>query len=109
MKGIGFKEPLSLKVIHGEKEMTRRIIKPQPDDSGVRCERLQDISDEDCIKEGISAISQKYNAPFIYYNGFDYDNTPSRSYATLINKICGKGTWESNPYVWVYDFKLLKK
>ncbi len=25
------------------------------------------------------------------------------------NKLSGKGTWESNPYVWVYDFELKSK
>jgi hypothetical protein len=29
-----------------------------------------------------------------------------KAYAFLIDKINGKGTWESNPYVWVYDFQL---
>ena len=28
-------------------------------------------------------------------------------YSVLIDKISGKGTWESNPYVFVYDFKLI--
>lgn len=26
----------------------------------------------------------------------------------LIDKVSGKGTWESNPYVWVYEFELMK-
>lgn len=29
-------------------------------------------------------------------------------YAELIDKVSGKGTWESNPYVFVYDFELIK-
>jgi hypothetical protein len=45
--------------------------------TGVHCERLQDISDEDCLKSGV-----------------------------FLDR--GKGTWERNPYVWVYEFKLLK-
>ena len=27
-------------------------------------------------------------------------------YAALIDKISGKGTWERNPWVYAYDFKL---
>ena len=74
----------------------------------VRCERLQDISEhEDCLKEGIKPIPQKYNGEFIYnYGGCNCENTLKRAYAALFEKINGKGTWESNPYVWVYDFRL---
>lgn len=34
--------------------------------------------------------------------------TAKESFACLIDKMSGKGTWESNPYVWVYDFELIK-
>jgi hypothetical protein len=30
------------------------------------------------------------------------------AFAALIDKINGYGTWESNPYVWAYDFELAK-
>ena len=30
------------------------------------------------------------------------------AYAALIDKISGKGTWASNPYVFVYEFELIK-
>ena len=30
------------------------------------------------------------------------------AFANLINRISGKGTWESNPYVFAYSFKLIK-
>ncbi|MDR1340659.1 MAG: hypothetical protein LBK58_11505 [Prevotellaceae bacterium] len=33
---------------------------------------------------------------------------PRKACAALIDSISGKGTWESNPYVFVYDFKLTK-
>jgi len=74
--------------------------------TAVRCERLQDISDEDCLKEGIVPHVRKdafysYDYKRVFYSA-------KESYADLINKINGKGTWENNPYVFVYDFKLLK-
>ena len=79
----------------------------------VRLERLQDISDEDCVKEGIFQDSGDDTfPPSIFYDfagndegGFD---TPREAFAILIDKVSGKGTWDSNPYVWVYDFELVK-
>ena len=35
-------------------------------------------------------------------------STTQDAYASLINKIYGKGTWESNPFVFVYDFELIE-
>ncbi|MCL2651549.1 MAG: hypothetical protein FWD60_11070 [Candidatus Azobacteroides sp.] len=79
--------------------------------TGVRCEMLQDISDEDCLKEGIFGYPSndlKSGFPVWAYGDKSLAyNTPKQAYAALINKINGKGTWESNPYVWVYDFKLI--
>ena len=79
--------------------------------TGVKVERLQDISDEDCLKEGIYEDSgdDKF-PPSIFYDfegnkddGFD---TPREAFAALIDKVSGEGTWERNPFVWVYEFKL---
>ena len=84
----------------------------------VRVERLQDISAEDCLKEGVVKDTCK-----TYFNGYtvkfsldQYNNilssewfrTPREAFAHLINKVSKKGTWESNPYVFVYDFELVK-
>lgn len=76
-------------------------------------ERLQDISDEDCIREGITAKFVPYEdgRPGYDYT-YDYDyayyfNTPREAFASLIEKVSGRGTWESNPIVWVYEFELL--
>ena len=79
----------------------------------IKVERLQDISDEDCIKEGI--IKKPY--PFVREAGWVYcmpnDSMnnyvyPTQCFADLINEVSGKGTWESNPYVFAYSFKLIK-
>lgn len=79
----------------------------------VRVERLQDISDEDCLKEGINASNSHeigYGIPWVYEFGGSKMAyyTPREAYAALIDKVSGKGTWESNPYVFVYDFELVK-
>lgn len=57
-----------------------------------KVERLQDISNEDCMKEGILT---------------DDISMYRRIFASLIDKINGKGTWERNPYVFVYEFELI--
>ncbi len=81
----------------------------------VRVERLQDISDEDCIKEGIRKWTKdyeifKYDMPegFEIFKWIDKPRTPRSAYAALIDKVSGKGAWDSNPYVFVYEFELIK-
>lgn len=86
--------------------------------TNVRVERLQDISDDECIKEGVgisatnNRIGYPFSIPFNYYVGEDKEgcrySTPREAYAALIDRISGKGTWDSNPYVFVYDFELVK-
>ena len=44
-----------------------------------------------------------YDNQGIYHYG-----TPREAYSALFDSIYGKGTWDSNPYVWVYDYKLIK-
>ena len=78
----------------------------------VRVERLQDISDEDCIKEGVRKVVNENGIYVQYYvgkgdNACSFEN-PREAFAHLINKVTGKDAWESNPWVWVYDFELIK-
>lgn len=87
--------------------------------TNVRVERLQDISYEDCIKEGVDLNTRQYGSNGNKYycvrglgncrgvDCYNYD-TPRGAYAALIDKVSGKGTWEKNPYVFVYDFELVK-
>lgn len=70
----------------------------------VKVERLRDISDEDILKEGIFKLTDKYFLP----NGVDKAFTSAReAFASLIDKVSGKGTWESNPWVVAYSFELV--
>ena len=73
--------------------------------TGVSAERLQDISEEDCFKEGV----ELYNNYDGTYGGWTAPSTLKEAYAALINSIHGNGTWEKNPWVWVYDFELTTK
>lgn len=81
--------------------------------TNIIAQKLQDISDEDCLKEGIYEDSgdDKF-PPSVFYefygNNDDGFNTPREAFAALIDKVSGKGTWERNPYVFGYEFKLIK-
>ena len=78
----------------------------------IKVERLQDISDEDCFKEGIYASNSHeigYGIPWVYEfakSKLAY-YTPREAFAALIDKVSGKGTWESNPFVFAYEFVLV--
>lgn len=94
--------------------------------NNIRIERLQDISEDDCLKEGIMEWNPKdeaegvviknlleYNErnghfPFQIPRCWNMYDTPRQAFADLIDKISSKGTWESNPWVFVYDFELIK-
>ena len=73
--------------------------------TGIRIERLQEISDKDCLKEGIYEVNQgRYKL-----NGLNYiSDSPRMVYEELIDKIIRRGTWCSNPFVFIYDFELIK-
>lgn len=38
----------------------------------------------------------------------DVHDTPQEAFAHLINKVSKKDVWSENPYVFVYDFELVK-
>ena len=82
-------------------------------------QRLQDISNEDCFKEGVIKNQIGY-----YVKGIKPDKihcsytivddvayklfpTPKEAYAALINKVNGKGTWDNNDWVWAIEFELI--
>ena len=78
----------------------------------VRVERLQDISDEDCLKEGVRKVVNENGIYVQYYvgkgdNACSFEN-PREAFAHLINKVSRKDVWAENPYVFVYDFELVK-
>ncbi|KAA3994696.1 hypothetical protein K0F82_12715 [Bacteroides ovatus] len=79
--------------------------------TNVKIERLQDISDEDCLKEGIikgkcgSESTHFMDAYYVPKEKQPYC-TPRDAFEVLIDKVSGKGVWESNPFVFVYEFVL---
>lgn len=80
----------------------------------IKVERLQDISDEDCMAEGVRNIldcNNLYGVIKYHKSGeitFLTGKTPREVYSTLIDKISGRGTWQRNPFVFAYDFELIK-
>ena len=86
--------------------------------TNVKIERLQDISDEDCLKEGIvrqevisdeSPLIYAYDAFLNGENGYfasQWFKNPKEAFAVLIDKVSGKGVFQSNPYVFAYEFRL---
>ena len=72
--------------------------------TGVRVERLQDISEADCIEEG---IDEKLCAEFTTKapSRFDLKLAAIHAYAGLWESINGPESWAENPWVWVVEFK----
>jgi hypothetical protein len=73
--------------------------------TGVRVERLQDISEADARAEGCCARgwTPSYSNPD--NAGFDTGATAVEDYAELWESINGAGSWDANPWVWVIEFK----
>lgn len=86
----------------------------------IKAEKLQDISDEDCLKEGVY-----YDADVDGYKVFNlslpnkgwgrlfrqmYFKTPREAFAAFIERpgIGHKGDWSKNPWVFVYSIELIK-
>lgn len=91
--------------------------------TNIKVERLQDISEEDAMREGVF----KYDKPPLHHEAdmfapwapyvrpykWDSDNliyrcTARYAFAYLFDKISGGGTWQSNPWVFAYEFELLR-
>ena len=73
----------------------------------IKVQRLQDISDEDCLKEGITKWERGLDLYYYCKEKFSDFNTPREAFAALIDKVSGNGTWERNPWVFAYSFKLI--
>lgn len=78
----------------------------------VRVERLQQISEADAIAEGAKLIYQPSDtAPNKNTRSFDVDGaslnapTAAEAYALLWDWINGTGSWDSNPFIWVIEFR----
>ena len=75
--------------------------------TNIKVERLRDISNEDCIKEGIVEEDTPIDKGYSFYGTQGNWETPREAFAFLIDKVSGKGTWKRNPWVFAYEFELI--
>ncbi|MEZ2446091.1 hypothetical protein AB6805_30455 [Chitinophaga sp. RCC_12] len=92
--------------IHMPKDACRIYLQ----NTGVRIQRLQDISEEEAIAEGIEA--DMYNELWKNYLAKDTSDChleiyPSDSFKSLIQKINGPEIWDQNPWVRAISFRVL--
>lgn len=92
--------------------------------TGIKVERLQEISREDCLLEGIyhdvadgfglwwwDMEDKKLQNELLRHEwngkeGLWFWDTPQGAFASLIDNVGGKGTWDRNPWVFAYSFEL---
>jgi len=106
--------------------------------TGIKCERLSEISDEDCLREGIMQVQwkqwleqdindfspQKFRTLDLFTLPLYWDecaadiiedekawmaNSPKTAFAVLIQKMMGRETWKRNPWVFAYEFELITR
>ena len=97
--------------------MSRAMSRITLEVTGVRVERLQDISEADAIAEGVLSLGQQWEADAFpdYFEdlGVAVSNgtkppigpSPRDRYAMLWNQINGRGSWDANAWVWVVEFR----
>lgn len=113
-------EPTESYIIVRSKYRVGEIINVESTDkkiqiTDVRAERLKNISEEDAISEGIDKKGDLYfnyvESEGYFKNSFQkeyfYKEIPKVSFISLWSKINGIDSWIANPWVWVYEFKIL--
>jgi hypothetical protein len=71
--------------------------------TGVRVERLNQISEADAVAEGVECVKLRFWKDYDGKEGV-YVN-PILSYQSLWSSINGPGSWDANPFVWVIEFR----
>ncbi|MFJ5469432.1 hypothetical protein [Pectobacterium carotovorum] len=72
----------------------------------VRVERLNDISEQDAIAEGL----ERYNDDgIVYYGPYGHgDCRPEIAFSDLWQSIYGAESWDANPWCWAITFKRIE-
>jgi hypothetical protein len=90
--------------------------------TGVRVERLNEISESDAMAEGITSDSvivgancnggrhTEEHATRFFFDGCDSEGfeTGVDAYRGLWESLNGAGSWEANPWLWVLEFRRVK-
>ena len=80
----------------------------------IKAERLQSISESDIMREGIHEGEFMNTWDKYYFDEWgDVPNhitfkTPRLAFQSLIDKVCKRGTWKRNPWVFAYEFELVR-
>lgn len=98
-------------------QMPRRLSRIMLEVTGVRVQRLQDISEEDAKAEGLKVTGPTVNQAgeviddrpgYLGYGSLWHD--PRRAFEAIWDSINGKSApWSSNPWVWVLEFKRVEQ
>lgn len=83
--------------IHMKKEVARIFLRVKE----VRLEQLNSMEEEDAIAEGFPELGVDADSPLTRFSDL-WDKT-------LTKKDIGKYDWESNPWVYVYEFEIISK
>lgn len=71
----------------------------------VRVERLQSITREQAIAEGIERVGDRWRHYFFPTDDSEAWEFPQNSFASLWDKLNGEGAWDSNPFVFAILFR----
>ena len=84
--------------------------------TNVRAEKLNEITETDAVNEGVGRriVKTSIGQTYIGYENYNkmqaddvhYYRNPAFSFESLWEKINGKGSWNINPWVFVYDFEV---
>lgn len=92
--GIKLREPVLVNRKRPSIHMPRWASRITLEITGIRVERLQDITNNDALDEGTPDLRT-------IENGWDM----RRCFQELWEQINGAGSWAENPWVWVIEFK----
>lgn len=76
--------------------------------TGMRVERLRDISEADSIAEGLRVFPFEDSVAYAWKDGdFCGHASATGAYRALWESINGPGSWDANPWIWVIEFKCI--
>lgn len=77
--------------------------------TGIRVERLQDITEADAKAEGVEWTARQGYKNYVATDEADVSKYARISFASLWWSINGTDSWDANPWVWVIEFKVISK